>query len=91
MGRSWGECWKCHAVLGCTTCTTGNGREVLCKRCGAWGTKEAFQAHGPIVSMRYGQPARFGEYPPDWRVGYEGVSGGVPTLGEIVKTAMGRE
>lgn len=68
-GKRWGNCWSCGQTLGCTICTTSNALEVLCRRCGAWGTLEAFEHHGTIVPHPNGRiPSRpFEAYPPQWR------------------------
>jgi hypothetical protein len=71
MARSYGQCWKCHAPLGCAMCTTRNVLEVLCRRCAAWGTFEAFEHHGPIVpNPKVPTPAAEHEYPEEWRRSY---------------------
>lgn len=86
VARSWGDCWKCGRSLGCAMCTTTNELEVLCAKCGAWGTEAAFHHHGPIintpelVAKRRGvRGAEFREYPERWRLAYvsfEGLGGG---------------
>jgi hypothetical protein len=75
MARSYGRCWKCHAPLGCAMCTTTNVLEVLCRRCAAWGTFEAFEHHGPVVpNPKVPAPAKEAEYPADWRRHYTPVA-----------------
>jgi hypothetical protein len=67
LAKPWGDCWKCGKSLGCTICTTTNATEILCRRCGAWGTPEAFEHHGPIVPggrIRY--VADLAEYLAHW-------------------------
>jgi hypothetical protein len=94
----WPDCWKCNMPLGCVVCSTSNVREVLCARCAAWGTKDAFHHHGPImndeasVRKRWGLRApEYREYPDAWKVGYEAPRLAVASIGDLVKTAMGEE
>lgn len=67
----WGECWKCHRPLGCSTCTTSNAAEILCRMCGAWGTERAFLHHGPIRESSRVPSTPFAAYPASWRAKYE--------------------
>ena len=92
----WGACWFCHQ-FGCSTCTgSTNVLEVLCQRCAAWGTREAFQHHGPIlndpsqVAKRRGVRApEFKDYPDAWKRGYRDIDFGVSqsSLEELVDVA----
>lgn len=80
MARSYGRCWGCSGSLGCTMCTTSNVLEVLCRKCAAWGTFEAFDHHGPIVANpKVPAPARFEEYPEAWRKRYAPLPTGAAT------------
>jgi hypothetical protein len=96
MGRPWGNCWLCKQSLGCSSCTTPTAREVLCARCAAWGTKDAFHHHGPIMNdeaslwKRRGLRApQYREYPDEWKVGYEVPQLAVASLGELIRVATG--
>jgi len=67
FAKSWGDCWKCHRPLGCTICTTTSELEVLCRACGAWGTQEALEHHGPIMAgKRLRNVAELAEYLAHW-------------------------
>lgn len=71
MAPSYGRCWKCKRSIGCAMCTTPSVTEVMCRSCAAWGTFEAFEFHGPIVAnAKVPNPARFEEYPAEWRAKY---------------------
>lgn len=67
LARSWGVCWKCKRPLGCTICTTSSETEILCRPCGAWGTKAAFEHHGPMMpGARLRHVAELAEYLAHW-------------------------
>lgn len=44
----WPTCWKCRQPLGCPKCVSCTRDEVFCEACLAWGTRDAFLAHGPV-------------------------------------------
>jgi len=69
----YAECWKCRGSLGCDTCN-GPLDDVLCTKCVAWGTPEAFAAHGAcenspeMVRRRGGRRApQYANYPVQFR------------------------
>lgn len=65
-GKFYSPCWRCSGSLGCSNCA-GAPTEVLCKRCAAWGTPEAFAQHGPILNTPVMIAKRRGIHAPEVR------------------------
>jgi hypothetical protein len=61
---TWGKCWKCGKPLGCMRCAAYSIVEAFCRRCGLWGTKEAFVEQGLLGGQTVEQ------YPAGWHDAY---------------------
>jgi len=61
---TWGKCWKCGKPLGCARCAGHTVEEAFCRRCGTWGTKEAFVVQGLLGGETVEQ------YPAEWAHDY---------------------
>ena len=72
----YGECWSCHAYLGCDRCA-GSVTQVMCGRCVCQGTPEALAEHGvflntPVmIARRHGHVAHpLSSYPPHFQAAW---------------------